>query len=195
MKKIILASSSESRKSILSKLQLPFFSIAPDVDETAKPNETATELVERLSKEKALAGAQLTQEPDALFIGSDQVCVIEGNIIGKPLTKENAIKQLMNASGKCITFYTGVAVYDSSTKSMLSSVEPFHVHFKLLSEQQITAYVAKENPLWCAGSFKSEGLGITLFERLEGDDPNTLVGLPLIRVTEFFSRMNLEILQ
>lgn len=174
----ILASTSPYRQALLAKLALPFTTQAPDVDETPLPGESAAELVVRLSQLKAQAVA--LNHPDSLVIGSDQVCVLNGRIVGKPLTRENAIAQLTQASGSAVTFYTGLCLYIPQTKAYRTVCEPFIVHFRTLSKREIEAYVDKEQPLYCAGSFKSEGLGIALFERLEGLDPNTLVGLPLI---------------
>ena len=194
MKTLTLASSSKFRQELLNKLQLPFTSVSPEIDESPLENETAIKLVERLAVEKAKAGARLVTEKDALLIGSDQVAVIDGEIIGKPLNVENAIKQLTNASGKSVTFYTGLCVYDKQSEKYSSLVEPFVVHFKSLSKTQIENYVAKEQPLWCAGSFKSEGLGIALFEKLEGDDPNSLIGLPLIKLIDLLEKFDMPIL-
>lgn len=180
--KLILASTSPFRKQLLEKLGIPFQCANPDIDETARPDESAEQLVVRLAQEKARAVATLY--PEHLIIGSDQVCVLNGHITGKPLTVERAEEQLSLASGQRITFYTGLCLYDSRNGQYQSYCEPFHVHFRSLSAAEIHAYVAKEQPLWCAGSFKCEGLGITLFERLEGDDPNALIGLPLIRLNQ-----------
>lgn len=180
--KLILASTSPFRKQLLEKLGIPFQCANPDIDETARPDESAEQLVVRLAQEKARAVATLY--PEHLIIGSDQVCVLNGHITGKPLTVERAEEQLSLARGQCITFYTGLCLYDSRSGQYQSHCEPFHVHFRSLSTAEIHAYVAKEQPLWCAGSFKCEGLGITLFERLEGDDPNALIGLPLIRLNQ-----------
>lgn len=194
---LVLASTSTFRKQLLEKLGLPFSCINPEVDESAKPNETAIALVERLAIEKAQAGAQSYQAENpqnALVIGSDQVAVIDGAIIGKPYNEENAIKQLTAASGKVISFFTGLALYDTKSKKLTSDVEVFKVHFRQLSESQIKYYVKTEMPLYCAGSFKSEGLGISLFDRLEGRDPNTLIGLPLIRLIDMLSNHGVDVL-
>lgn len=156
--------------------------MAPDVDETPLPGESAENLVVRLSKLKAQDIAR--QHSQSLVIGSDQVCVLNGRITGKPLTRENAVAQLTQASGSAVTFYTGLCLYIPQTNVYRTLCETFIVHFRLLSQSEIVAYIEKEQPLYCAGSFKSEGLGITLFDRLEGRDPNTLVGLPLIALNE-----------
>jgi MAF protein len=194
---LILASTSIYRQQLLQKLNVDFSCISPDIDETPFPNEDAQHLVQRLAKAKALAGASLHQANSnqangsqtkltvpTLFIGSDQVAVIDGEIIGKPHTQENAIAQLQRASGKAITFYTGLALYHSGTEQLTVTMVPYTVHFRQLSLAQIIYYVQTEQPLYCAGSFKCEGLGIALFERLEGDDPNTLIGLPLIKLID-----------
>lgn len=175
---LILASTSPFRQALLSKLGLPFLCAAPHTDETPQPGEAANALVQRLALAKARAVA--ADYPDCWIIGSDQVCVLDGQITGKPHTEENARRQLAAASGKAITFYTGLALIQPQTGQQFLCCEPFTVHFRTLSTADIAGYVAKEQPLQCAGSFKSEGLGICLFERLEGRDPNTLIGLPLI---------------
>ena len=192
MKTLVLGSTSPFRQSLLQKLNIPFITAKPNIDESEKVNEAPIALVERLAIEKAKAVA--LSHANALIIGSDQVAVCDGNILGKPHTVENAIAQLSQFSGKCITFYTGLCVYDSEAQVAKSLVEPFHVHFKVLSQQAIINYVKAEMPLKCAGSFKSEGLGICLFERLEGDDPNSLIGLPLIKLTELLSEFNVDVL-
>jgi len=190
---LILASTSPFRKNILEKLNLPFTCAKPNIDETALPNETAIQLVERLAIEKAKAVA--IEFPDALIIGSDQVALSEGNILGKPHNFENGLAQLTSFSNKAVEFHTGLCVFDSSTGKYFSLVELFTVHFNKLSTQEITAYLQTEQPYNCAGSFKSEGLGICLFEKLAGDDPNTLIGLPLIRLISLLKKHGLDILQ
>jgi MAF protein len=194
--KLILASTSPYRQQLLQKLTQNFICVSPDVDETPLPDETAQVLVMRLAKAKAIAGAKRylaeleikgAAAEEALVIGSDQVAVIDGTIIGKPLTQANAITQLQNASGKAVTFYTGLALYNSHSQKMSCDLVPFTVHFRTLSLAQITYYVETEQPLYCAGSFKSEGLGIALFNRLEGDDPNSLIGLPLIALIDMLA--------
>ena len=193
MKTLILASTSPFRKTLLEKLNLSFDCAKPNVDETPLAGETAIELVERLAIEKAKAVA--SEFPNALIIGSDQVALSEGNILGKPHNFENGFKQLMSFSGKAVEFHTGLCVFDSSTGKSLSLVELFTVHFNILSIQEITAYLNAEQPYNCAGSFKSEGLGICLFEKLEGNDPNTLIGLPLIRLVSLLKQQGLDVLQ
>lgn len=193
---LVLASTSPFRQQLLQKLMLPFTCVNPDIDETPIKDETALALVKRLAEQKALAGANLIDETSVpqLIIGSDQVALINGQIIGKPYTVDNAIAQLSSASGQSITFYTGLAVFNSANQQMISCVEPFTVHFKHLSTAQIRYYVDAEQPLYCAGSFKCEGLGIALFNRLEGDDPNSLIGLPLIKLIDLLSQHGVDIL-
>ncbi len=188
MPNLILASTSPYRRVLLEKLGVTFECAAPNVDESPQPGESPRHLVVRLAQEKAKSLA--ARFPDHLIIGSDQVCVLDGIITGKPHTEENARQQLLKACGSIVTFYTGLALYNSSTGHLQTECEPFDVHFRHLSEQEIDDYVRKERPLNCAGSFKSEGLGIALFERLDGRDPNALVGLPLIALCQMLRREN-----
>lgn len=188
---LVLASTSPFRKELLSKLSLPFTTCSPDFDETPIEGETPQQLVIRLARGKAESCS--ISEP-SLIIGSDQVCVINGEIIGKPHTRENAIKQLSQQSGKSIQFFTGLALHNSATGKTETKLDTFTVHFRTLSDKQIANYVDKEEPYWCAGSFKSEGLGIALFERLEGKDPNTLIGLPLIDLVDMLEAEGIEVL-
>jgi septum formation protein len=190
--KLILASTSPFRKEILNKLGIDFDTVSPEVDETALANETPQQLVERLSIAKAKAVADKNES--ALVIGSDQVSVIDNKVIGKPHSHENAVKQLQNASGRTVTFYTGLCLYNSDTQRYQSEVVPFNVVFRELNDSQIENYLKKETPYNCAGSFKSEALGIVLFEKLEGDDPNTLMGLPLIRLVKMLENEDFSIL-
>lgn len=182
--KVILASTSQSRKKVLEKLAIIFESIAPVCDETPFENESATDLVLRLSHAKAISIAQNYIGTDTIIIGSDQVGVLDGNIIGKPSTIENAKQQLRNSSGKTFYFYTGLCVIDAKTQNTVTSYERFKVTFRQINEAEIDAYINKEMPLQCAGSFKCDELGITLFDKLEGDDINSLVGLPLIKLNK-----------
>lgn len=177
---LILASRSPYRCELLQRLGLSFSTDSPDIDEQAQVGETPVGLVQRLAQEKARAVA--AKHPQALIIGSDQVACIEGTILGKPGSRDKAIQQLAAASGKTVTFYTGLCLFNSANQNTQVLCEPFHVSFRQLSQAQIERYVDKEQPFNCAGSFKSEGLGISLFERLHGDDPNSLIGLPLIQL-------------
>ncbi|WP_028118066.1 Maf family protein [Ferrimonas senticii] len=189
---LILGSTSPFRREILTKLGLPFECDKPEVDEAPQPGESAEQLVGRLAQLKAAAVA--ARHRNALVIGSDQVAVVDGQILGKPHTVENAIAQLTAASGKTVTFYTGLCLLNSDSGEAQTVVEPFHVHFKALTAAQIAGYVRAEQPLNCAGSFKSEGLGIMLFDRLEGRDPNTLIGLPLITLGEMLANQGIDVL-
>jgi len=193
MKTLVLGSTSPFRKSILEKLNLPFECAKPDIDETALVNESPQALVERLAIEKAKAVAH--KFSNALIIGSDQVAVCDGEILGKPHTFDNGVKQLTQFSNKSVIFYTGLCVYDSSENTVKSLVEPFIVHFNELSLSEIESYLKAEQPYNCAGSFKSEGLGICLFKKLEGDDPNTLIGLPLIKLVALLKQHGLDTLK
>ncbi len=192
MKTLVLGSTSVFRKSILAKLNLPFQCASPDIDESAHVNETPQALVERLAIEKAKAVS--VNFSNALIIGSDQVAVYDGEIIGKPHTHDNAIKQLSKFSGQTVTFYTGLCVLNSDTQEMTSLVEPFTVHFNALNPNDIEQYLKAEQPYNCAGSFKSEGLGICLFKKLQGDDPNTLIGLPLIQLVKLLKIHGVDVL-
>lgn len=182
MSPLILASTSPYRRALLEKLGVEFICAAPDTDETPKDGESAADLVQRLAQEKAHSLSE--KFPNHFIIGSDQVCVIDGKIVGKPGSIENAHQQLRAASGKVITFYTGLCVLNSHTMQKEIICEPFHVHFRRLTDDEINAYIKLEMPLYCAGSFMCEGAGILLFSQLEGRDPNALVGLPLIALNE-----------
>lgn len=182
MSPLILASTSPYRRALLEKFGVEFICAAPDTDETPKDSESAAELVQRLAQEKAQSLAD--KFPNHFIIGSDQVCVIDGKIVGKPGSIENAHQQLRAASGKIITFYTGLCVLNSHTMQREIVCEPFHVHFRHLTDDEIRTYIKLEMPLYCAGSFMCEGAGILLFSQLEGRDPNALVGLPLIALNE-----------
>ncbi|HCT8058930.1 TPA: septum formation inhibitor Maf [Enterobacter hormaechei] len=186
MPNLVLASTSPYRRMLLEKLGIPFECAAPEVDETPQPGESPRHLVTRLAKEKAQSLA--VRYPAHLIIGCDQVCVLGGEITGKPHTEENACQQLLRARGSIVTFYTGLALYNSASGHLQTECEPFDVHFRHLSEEEIMDYVRRERPLNCAGSFKSEGLGIALFDKLDGRDPNTLVGLPLIALCQMLRR-------
>lgn len=190
--RLVLGSTSPFRKEILTKLGLPFATAAPDIDESPLANETPEQLVLRLAEQKARAVA--VAYPDNLIIGSDQVAVIDGTILGKPHTHERAVEQLSNASGKTVRFYTGLCLYNSTNDTAQSEVVPFDVVFRKLTTTQIENYLQKEKPYNCAGSFKSETLGIALFEKLLGDDPNTLIGLPLIRLISMLENEGLSVI-
>jgi MAF protein len=189
---LVLASTSPFRRALLARLGLPFRTVAPAVDETRLPDEAPEALVLRLAEAKARAVAG--EYPDALIIGSDQVACIDGDVLGKPGSRERAIDQLVQASGRTVTFYTGLCLLDADSGRTQVLCEPFRVHFRTLTRTRIEGYVERERPFNCAGSFKSEGLGIALFERLEGDDPSALVGLPLIRLVAMLEAEGVDVL-
>jgi septum formation protein len=192
MSRLVLGSSSPFRKALLEKLDLSFDCDSPDIDETPLKDELPKDMVARLAKEKANAIAK--RHPQAIIIASDQCATLDGKIIGKPGNHENAVQQLTAASGRTVTFYTSLCVYNAGTNQYQETVEPFYVYFRTLTESQIGNYLTKEQPYNCAGSFKSEGLGISLFERLEGNDPNTLIGLPLIQLITMLERCHMEVI-
>ncbi|MFI8744111.1 Maf family protein [Pseudomonas sp. NPDC077186] len=189
---LLLASSSPYRRELLARLQLPFSWQSPSIDEAHRPDETATELVKRLAEEKARALA--ASHPNHLIIGSDQVAVLDdGQILGKPHDLERAQAQLRAASGSSVTFLTGLALLDSASDRCQVDCVPFTVHFRQLDEAQILRYLQCEQPFDCAGSFKSEGLGISLFRSTEGEDATSLIGLPLIRLVDMLLNEGIEI--
>jgi len=189
--RLILGSSSPFRKILLERLMLPFETANPNIDETPLEGETPIKLVERLAIAKAQEIAKTN--PNSLIIGSDQVALHGKEIVGKPHTHERAVEQLKTASGKKIELFTGLALINSITGSIQSEVVPFTVHFKKLSESTIERYLRKEKPYNCAGSVRSEGLGVVLFERFEGDDPNALIGLPLIRLVTMLENQDFDV--
>lgn len=189
---LYLASTSVYRRALLQKLTTQFSCVKPEVDESPLPDETAEALVNRLALAKAKAVAATLSA--GLVIGSDQVAVFQGEILGKPHTVANAEAQLKRFSGQAVTFLTGLAVVNATTGRVQQAIEPFVVHFRDLSTAEIRHYVAREQPLDCAGSFKSEGLGIALFDKLQGDDPNSLIGLPLIRLLAMLRDEGLNLL-
>lgn len=191
MRRLLLASSSPYRRELLSRLQLRFDCCAPEIDETALEGELPEQLVRRLACEKAQA---LTMHyPNHLIIGSDQVAVLEHDILGKPHTFERAQEQLRACSGKSVTFLTGLALLDSRTGYVQVDCIPFTVHFRAINDQQIERYLQAEQPFDCAGSFKAEGLGVSLFRSTEGADVTSLIGLPLIRLVEMLNRAGVEV--
>ncbi|EAT12023.1 septum formation inhibitor Maf [Bermanella marisrubri] len=192
MPRLILGSSSPFRRELLEKLDLSFECDSPDIDETPLKNEKPEDMVARLAKAKAMAIAE--RNPQSIIIASDQCATLDGEIIGKPGDHENAVAQLQKASGRCVTFYTSLCVYNGQNEVSEEIVEPFYVYFRELNDQQIENYLQKEQPYNCAGSFKSEGLGISLFDRLEGSDPNTLIGLPLIQLIRMLEKFHIKVI-
>lgn len=183
MQPLVLASSSAYRRTLLERLHLPFVCQAPHIDETALPDENAERLVRRLAEQKARALA--AHFPDHLIVGSDQVAALaDGRLLGKPHDFARACEQLRAASGSSVTFYTGLCLYNSHNQHIQIDCIPFTVHFRELDDARIERYLRIEQPYDCAGSFKSEGLGISLFRSTAGEDATSLVGLPLIRLVD-----------
>lgn len=188
---IVLASSSSYRRELLTRLQLPFICHSPELDENPLTHETAEALVQRLALSKARVLAE--HYPAHIIIGSDQVAVLDGKIIGKPLHAEGATQQLSAASGRSVVFLTGLAVIDTRSKLEQVDLVPFTVHFRTLSAAQIQRYIELEQPFDCAGSFKSEGLGVSLFKSTEGSDATSLIGLPLIRLCDMLDTCGIAV--
>jgi len=189
---IILSSTSSARKKLLQRLQLEFSTAAPDIDETPLANETISNLVKRLAQAKAKKIA--TEHPNSLIIGSDQAVELKGKIFGKPQDKAMAQEQLQMMSGQAVNFITGLCVLNTANQQLQLAVEPFTVVFKQLTSSQIEHYLESENPYACAGSFKSEGLGIALCERFIGRDPSALEGLPLIQLCKLLTNQGVSVI-
>ncbi len=189
---LVLASTSIYRSQLLQRLQIPFQTAAPDVDETAFSDESANETAWRLSREKASAVA--SHYPQALIIGADQVVLLGEQRMGKPLTHDNAVLQLRAMRGHSVVFSTGLTLLNARTGAMQSEVVENRVTFRNLSDDEIESYLRKEQPYDCAGSVKSEGLGIALISRMEGDDPNALIGLPLILLVSMLRQQGVPVL-
>jgi len=190
--KIILSSTSPFRKALLERLNIEFSCESPNIDEAPLNNESVDEMVVRLAIAKAQEVS--SKHNDALIIGSDQSAVLNGEKLSKPGNFDNAFAQLSNASGQKITFQTGLCLLNSKTGNIQSTCVPYTVVFKTLTPKMIKNYLLKEEPYNCAGSFKSEALGIALFERFEGSDPNALIGLPLIELVNFLGNEGVSIL-
>ena len=189
---LILASSSPFRKELLSRLHLPFDSLSPDIDESQLKAENPADYVKRLSIEKAQAIA--VDHPDSIVIGSDQCAYLNGEILGKPGTHENAVRQLQKARNNEVIFYTGLSVLHlSSGFSAVDCIE-YRVGFRELSDHQIEHYLSTEKPYNCAGSFKSEAYGISLFSYMSGDDPTAIIGLPLIRLISMLEAAGVKVI-
>ena len=188
---LVLGSSSLYRRELLQRLQIPFEIANPDVDEVALPNEAPEMTALRLAQEKAHAVAQVF--PDALIITADQVAVLGEMQLGKPLNHANAVRQLSLMRGREVVFHTALCLLNSRTTRLQSRTVPCSVKFREVSDDQIERYLAKEQPYHCAGSAKAEGLGIVLIERMSGDDPNELIGLPWIALVEMLPEEGVEI--
>ncbi len=190
--KVILGSSSIYRKELLQRLQIPFETTSPQINETPLSNESPEETAARLAEAKARAVAKIY--PQALIIGSDQVAALGDFHLGKPLNHTNATEQLRRIRGKEVVFYTALCLLNSFTDRLQMRVIPYHVKFRQFSDQQIENYLLKEQPYHCAGSAKSEGLGIALIEQMTGDDPNGLIGLPLIALVDMLAQEGMEVI-
>lgn len=189
--KLVLASTSAYRKMLLERLCIPFDTDRPETDETPLPGEAPPATAERLAAEKARAVAP--RWPGALIIGSDQVAYLDGEVFGKPGTEARAIAQLQRMRGRTVTFHTALALLNTRSGHLQVEGVPTRVRFRDLSDDEIRRYVAKERPLDCAGSAKSEGLGIALLDAMPGDDPTALIGLPLIALSRMLRAEGLEL--
>ena len=189
--RLILASSSRYRQQLLQRLHLQFEAISPDVDESTRDGESASLYVRRLARAKADAIA--SREPDAIVIGSDQCAVLDDEILVKPGNHENALRQLRRAQGRSVMFHTAVCVMCLETGYERVEEVPFEVEFRDLEDHQLDHYLRMEEPYDCAGSFKAEAYGASLFRRMRGDDPNALIGLPLFKLTEMLEDAGIEV--
>lgn len=191
MQRLVLASTSPYRRELLARLGIPFETAAPNVDEAPQADETPVATAQRLAREKAAALAGTF--PDALIVGSDQVAEIDGDALGKPLTHVKAALQLRRCSGRTVDFHTAVCLLDAATGSAQAEIARNRVRFRHLDDEAIERYLRREQPYDCAGSAKVEGLGIVLIDALEGDDPNALIGLPLIRLATMLRRAGISL--
>ncbi len=188
---IVLASSSIYRRELLARLHLNFEAVSPDIDETRLSGEAAGVYVQRLAESKARH--LVRQFPAAVLIGSDQCAVLDGDILGKPGDHDTALEQLRRAQGRTVVFHTGLCVLHEAADFVEVDDIRFEVEFRRLQDAQLERYLRVEKPYDCAGSFRSEGYGISLFRRLRGDDPTALVGLPLIRLVEMLEAAGVEV--
>jgi len=189
---IVLASTSIYRRELLARLGLPFEVASPDVDEIALPRETPQDTARRLAEAKARAVA--ARFPQAIVIGSDQVAALEGTTLGKPGNHANAVRQLKAMRAKEVVFHTALCVYNAASDQTETRVVPYCVRFRDYSDTQIEHYLRREQPYDCAGSARCEGLGIALIAEMRGDDPNALIGLPLIALTEMLATQGVSVL-
>jgi septum formation protein len=188
----ILASSSPYRKELLARLGLAFETVSPEVDESPLPGEPPRDTALRLAQVKARKIAET--HPEALVIGCDQVATLDGMQLGKPGNHENATKQLRMMQGRRIIFHSALCLYNAQTLNMQAEVVPYEVEFRKLSDEQIERYLRTEQPYNCAGSAKSEGLGIALISSMHGSDPNALIGLPLIKLITMLQNENVDVI-
>lgn len=191
MRPIVLASTSPYRRALLERLRLDFDTVAPDCDETRHEGETAEALVGRLAEDKARSVGGL--HPRALIIGSDQVAALDERILTKPGTHEHAVEQLTACSGRAVIFHTGLCLYDAAAGRAHTERIDYTVRFRVLTDDEIERYLRREQPYDCAGSIRSEGYAVTLFESMEGPDPTALIGLPLIRLATLLRDAGVEL--
>ena len=189
---LILASSSKYRRELLHKLQIPFNSVSPKVDETALDGEKPHETALRLAQDKARKIGK--KHPYALIIGCDQVATLDDEQLGKPGNHHNATLQLQKMRGREVTFHSAMCLFNAETGHMQTEVVPYLVRFRQLTDAHIESYLTKEQPYHCAGSAKSEGLGIALIDRMIGEDPNALIGLPLIKLVTMLQNEGFSVL-
>ena len=191
-RQVILASSSKFRKQLLSKLRIPFKCISPDIDESRLKNESVSSYVKRLSIEKARkVGASCR---NSIIIGSDEVADLDGTILGKPITKEKAKKQLKMLSGNKVVFRTGLCVLNSKTNKYYASVNNYTIYFNNLSNNTINSYLSKDDVLKCAASIRIEGLAINLVKKMNGKDPSSIMGLPLIKLIDYLDKFDISVM-
>jgi septum formation protein len=200
MPTLILASSSQYRKKLLADIGIHVETMSPDIDETPRPKESALALSKRLAQEKAQKVSERVNNDNAIIIGSDQVAFLatdDGHaLLGKPLDISTAVDQLERCQGRTVSFFTAVCAYQASTDTLFTDVEETRVHFRDNTTSLLQDYVEKERPLDCAGSFKSEGMGVLLFNRIEGRDPNSLIGLPIMLLNDILScHFNINLLE
>ena len=189
---VILASSSKFRKQLLSKLRIPFKCISPDIDESRLKNESVSSYVKRLSIEKAKkVGASCR---NSIIIGSDEVADLDGTILGKPITKEKAKKQLKMLSGNKVVFRTGLCVLNSKTNKYYASVNNYTIYFNNLTNNTINSYLSKDDVLKCAASIRIEGLAINLIKKMNGKDPSSIMGLPLIKLIDYLDKFDISVM-
>ena len=190
--KLILASSSVFRKQLLSKLRIPFKCISPDIDESRKKGESVLNYVKRLSIQKALKVSETNA--GCIVIGSDEVADLNNKILGKPMTKTNAVRQLKMVSGNKVVFRTGLCVMNSDTKKYFSTVNNYTIYFRHLDSKMINSYLNADDVLKCAASVRIEGAAINLVKSMSGKDPSSIMGLPLLKVIEYLEKFEVKVL-
>ena len=189
---LVLASSSPFRQRLLGQLSVAFRALNPDIDESPLPDEKPEALVRRLSIAKARA--VVSRAPSALIIGSDQVAFHRDKVVGKPKDHADAVAQLLSSSGETITFFTSIALLNSTNGSLQTRVVPYAVRFRTLTRKKIEHYLEREQPYGCCGSLRADGLGIALLDRLSGEDPTALIGLPLTILTQMLEKEGFRVL-